>query len=546
MTAEANTAAPPAVPVAGAPRPLSAEGVRPAPGATAASAERQAAPLLDAPPPQDLLAEQAALGAMLLDATAAATCARLLRAENFADPAHRTLFDFLASHREPGETPDLVTVVASLRAAGLLEDVGGQGYLVELADSCPIIGNAPEYCGIIRQAAAQREAIQAALDLAREAARPRADIPDLLKSLDKRMRRVAEPREDDKPLTAAALVAQFPHLRPEVIDGWLRRGEVGTVAAASKMFKSWLLVYVGLCVATGRPVFDRFPARQGCVLLVDYELSPGTLAKRLRDVAEAMGVDLDALADAMCVKSLRGRRLDIGSLGDYLNGLDRDFDLIVVDPLYRVYPPEFEENDNADMAALFGSLQLIAEQLDVALIVVHHLSKGPQGDKYVVDLGSGGGAQARAVDALIGLRHHATEGTAVVSGVVRSFPPFGDFVIRWDFPVWRPAPDLDPTDLRRPTRRPKPTKTPAAPPEPAPPPWTVERFTAELLTAIPQPRAAILDAARRAGVPSDRQAENLLAQAEAAGKAHLCRQPKDRRHFYANIPQPALLPKETA
>jgi len=170
----------------------------------------------------------------LLDGKAAATCARMLRAEDFADPAHRTLFDFLASHREPGETPDIVTVAASLRVAGL--DVGGQAYLVELVDSCPIVGNAPEYCRIIRHAAAQREAVQAALDLAREAARPKADVAGLLKSLDKRMRRAKEPYDDDRPLTAAALLAKFPHLRPEVIGGWLRLGEVGLLAAASKMF----------------------------------------------------------------------------------------------------------------------------------------------------------------------------------------------------------------------------------------------------------------------------------------------------------------------
>jgi hypothetical protein len=459
MTAEANTAASPAAPLAGAPRPLSAEGVSPAPGATAGSAERQAETLLDTPPPQNLPAEQAALGAMLLDAKAATTCARMLRAEDFTDPAHRALFRFLAEHREPDARADLVTTEASLRAAGLLKEVGGREYLIDLSESCPTLGNVAAYCDIVRRAAAQREAVQAGLELAREAARPKADIPDLLKSLDRRMRRVVEPDDDAKPLTAAALVAQFPHLRPEVIGGWLRRGEVGTLAAASKMFKSWLLMYVGLSVATGRPVFDDFPTRQGCVLLVDYELSPGTLAKRLLNVSEAMGLDLNALADAVCVKSLRGRRLDIGGLGAYLKALDRRHDLVIVDPLYRIYPIEdnFDENSNSDMAALFGSLQRIAEGLDAGLLICHHLSKGPQGDKYVVDLGSGGGAQARAVDALIGLRHHAAEGAAVVSGVVRSFPPFKDFVIRWDFPLWRLAPDLDAADLRRPTKRPKAT-----------------------------------------------------------------------------------------
>jgi hypothetical protein len=293
----------------------------PAPATLAAAAERQAGALLDATPPQDLLAEKAALGAMLLDAKAATTCVEMLRPEDFIDPAHRKLFAFLTEHREPGEQADLVTVSAALRAAGLLGDLGGQDFLLELCESCPIVANAPAYCRIVRHAATQREAVQAGLDLAREAAKPKADVPDLLKCLDTRMQRVAEVRDDARPMTAAALVTQFPHLRPPVIDGWLRRGEVGTLAAASKSNKSWLLMHVGLCVATGRTIFERFPTQQGAALIVDYELSGGTLARRLRDVAGAMELNLDDVGDSLNVISLRGKQLDIGGLGDYLKGL---------------------------------------------------------------------------------------------------------------------------------------------------------------------------------------------------------------------------------
>lgn len=533
--------APPVTPPVLAPPPSAAALPTAAPAPLAATVERQAAPLLDTPLPQNLEAEKAVLGSMLLDAAAAATCARMLRAQDFMDPARQKLFGFLAEHREPDERADLVALEASLNAVGLLEEIGGRAFLLGLSDAVPIFANAPIYCRLVRHAAAQRAAVQAGLELARQAGRPQADVPGLLKSLAQRMQRVVEPEDTiGKPLTASALVAQFPHLRPEVIAGVVRRGEVGTLAAASKMFKSWLLMYVGLCVATGRSVFDRFPTRQGPVLLVDYELSPGTLAKRLLNVAEEMGVDLDALAGTFCVVSLRGRRLDIDGLGNYLEALGRDFDLIIVDPLYRTYPPEFDENSNGDMAALFGHFQRIAENLNAALLICHHLSKGPQGDKYVVDLGSGAGAQARAVDALIGLRHHATEGAAVVSGVVRSFPPFDDFVIRWECPLWRSDPDLDPTDLRRTTRRPRPPKTPAAPPELAPPSWTVDRFAGEILTETPQTRAAVLDAAIRAGVRNAHQAERLLELAEATGKGFRWRLPKDKRTFYAAQPQPAL------
>jgi len=508
-------------------------------------AERQAAPLLAVPTPCAPEIEMAALGAMLTSPDVLRIGLVELRPDDFFRPEHADLFRLtreIAHGLEEDERLDAATVHNALCGTGLYDRLGGQAYLVALVDACPAPSNIRCYAKILRDKTMQRAAVQAGLELARQAGQPKADVPGLLKALDARMRPVVEPRDTiGKPQTAAALVAQFPHLRPEVICGWLRRGEVGTLAAASKKFKSWLLMYTGLCKATGRPVFDRFPTRQGRVLLVDYELSPGTLGKRLRDVAEGMGIDLNALADLFCVVSLRGRRLDIAALGDYLEALGQDFELIILDPMYRLYPADFDENGNADMAALFGNFQRIAENLDAALLICHHLSKGPQGDKPVVDLGSGGGAQARATDALIGLRHHATEGAAVVSGVVRSFPPFSDFVIRWDWPLWRVADDLDPLDLRRPPRR---HRTPAAPAEPAPPPWTVERL-AEVLTDAPQARAAIIDAARQAGAPSDRQVVNLLASAVAGGKAFLWKQPRDKRTFYATKPQPALLTEKT-
>ena len=510
-------------------------------------AERQAAPLLDTPPPQAREAEMSVLGAMLLNAAAAATCAKLLRAEDFADPAHRMLFNFLAESREPDEQADLTILEASLREAGLLETVGGRAYILDLTDSVPTIANVPIYCRIVRRAAAQRAAIQAGLQLAKDAGQHGADVPALVQALAKRMQREVQPRNTlGKRLTAAELLRTFPAQREPVIEGLLRRGEVGNIISGPKSFKSWFVMQFGLCVALGRD-FLGFPTKAGRVLLLDYELAGGTLAKRLDLVTRALDATAEEVGNGFAVQPLRGKRLDVDALGNYFAAIPpREYDLIILDPLYHLFAPDTDENSNADVAALYGTLQRYAEALDSALIVVHHVSKGDQSWKSLTDLGAGAGAQSRACDAHLTIRLHAQDDVAVFAGVLRSFAPFNPFCIRRTFPLWIEARDLDPADLKRQPTRPPRAKPPAALPEPPPPAWTAERFVAELLTATPQPRAAILDAARQGGVPSDRQAENLLAQAEAAGKAHLCRQPKDKRHFYANTPQPALLPKETA
>lgn len=437
-----------------------------------------------------------------------------------------------------------MTVEASLRKAGLLETVGGRDYLLDLSEAVPTLGNAGAYCGVVRDAAARREAVQAGLEFAKRAGEDKADIPALLKALDARMRRVNEPRDTlGRPLTAAEFLRTYPAQREPVIDGLLRRGEVGNVISGPKSFKSWFVMQFGLSVALGR-LFPGFPCKAGRVLLLDYELAGGTLAKRLDLVTRAMDTTAEEVGDRFAVHSLRGKRLDVHDLGFYFATIPpRQYDLVVLDPLYHLFTPDTDENSNADVAALYGTLQRYAEALDSALIVVHHVSKGDPSWKSLTDLGAGAGAQSRACDAHLTIRLHAQDDVAVVAGVLRSFAPFNPFCIRRSFPLWVEARDLDPTDLRRPPRPSRPPKPPAAPPEPAPPAWTVERFAAEILTETPQPRDGILHAALVAGVPNNRQATQLLATAEATKKAFRWRQPKDRRAFFANCPQPILTEK---
>jgi hypothetical protein len=317
-------------------------------------------------------------------------------------------------------------------------------------------------------------------------------------------------------LSAAQLCEKYPMLRPPVIDRLLRRGEVANVVAPPKMNKSWLVLYIALCVATGRPALG-FETRPGRVLLLDYELSPATLAKRLTAIASAMNVDLADLGDRLAVESLRGKRLDIKALGLYVAALPPGrFDCIIIDPLYRTFPKELDENSNAHLADVYATFQGYAEQLDVGLIVVHHLTKGDQSGKGVTDLGAGGGSQSRAADAHLAIRPHAIDGAAVLSGVVRSFPPFDPVAMRWEYPLWTLAPDLDPADLKRPERRPKREAPEAKPPKPT---WTVDSFVEQFVSANPQSLATITLAAEGQGMrPS--KARQLLTAAVEAGRVH--------------------------
>jgi len=310
-------------------------------------------------------------------------------------------------------------------------------------------------------------------------------------------------------LTARELVAAHPHLRPVLIDGLLRQGETANIIAPPKIGKSWLTYGLAISVATGRHWLDTYRTSPGNVLLIDNELHPETIAHRLPKVAEAMGVPFSDVADKIDVLALRGRLRNLMELGPQLVALGPGrYKLISVDAFYRTLPEGTDENDNAKITGLYNVVDSIADALGASIVFVHHASKGDQASKSVTDVGSGAGSQSRAADTHIVLRPHEEDKVVVLEAAVRSFQQPPAECLRWNFPIWTPDPELDPTKLRlaRHHRRPKTDEKAVKEPKVI---WTVERFVAAFCKPQPQHRSAIVDQATVAGV-NDRKVKELL------------------------------------
>jgi hypothetical protein len=210
--------------------------------------------------------------------------------------------------------------------------------------------------------------------------------------------------------------------------------------------------------------------------------------------------------------------------------------VIFLDALYRLYPPGVDENSNSAMAMVFNLIDGYADHTGSAFVIVHHASKGVQGGKSVVDVGSGASTQARACDSHLILRPHVEDGAIVLDAAVRSFAPVKPTCLRWIYPRWVPAQDLDPADLKieNPRRRPK---TQDQPTPPTPEPWTVERFVLACFKPEPQEKKAIMAEAHNLDIPW-RFAEDLLALAVARKLIHRWAFKKDRCVYFSTIPQP--------
>lgn len=328
-------------------------------------------------------------------------------------------------------------------------------------------------------------------------------------------------------ISVRQLMAACPALRPPVVNGLLREGETMNLIASPKTGKSWLVLDLAIAVATGRPWLGRFPTVAGDVLIIDNELHGETSANRIPKVAKARGLGTDEFADKVFIRNLRGGLQDIVSLGPYFRAIEPGrFRLIVLDAFYRFLPAGTDENANADMASLYNHIDRYAADLGCAFVLIHHSSKGNQSGKSVTDVGAGAGSQSRATDAHLVLRPHEEPDVVVLDAAVRSWPPHESACLRWAFPVWDVADDLDPKRLKVETPRRRQRADRPSPPED----WTPERFVGAFVSGDPALRDEILMAAAKD--LSHAKASSMLKLAEARGLVQRVQPgPSDRVRF---------------
>lgn len=242
------------------------------------------------------------------------------------------------------------------------------------------------------------------------------------------------------------LYTAHPQLNRALIHGLLRQGETANVIAASKEGKSWLMLNVAYSLAFGKPWLGLRTVTCN-VLIIDNELHKPTAAHRSKLVCDSLGLDFEAAGERIHVDCLRGNITDVYEMEAYFSELlDDDWqpDVIILDAFYRILPDGMSENDNAAMTRVFNQLDKYAGLLDVAIMNVHHSSKGDQAGKSVVDVGAGAGAIARAADCHIAIREHELANCAVFETRLRSFPPMQAFTIHWEFPLWTRKTEIEP------------------------------------------------------------------------------------------------------
>lgn len=116
-------------------------------------------------PPQSLEAEQSTLGAVLADPDALLKIVEIVKPKDFYRNAHGLIYEAILTLFDKGEPVDIVTVSELLKDKGQLDDVGGRGYINDLALAVNTSENVAHYAQIVRDKAVLRALIQAGTEI---------------------------------------------------------------------------------------------------------------------------------------------------------------------------------------------------------------------------------------------------------------------------------------------------------------------------------------------------------------------------------------------
>ena len=106
---------------------------------------------LEKVPPQNLEAEMAVLGSMLMDEDAISVAMEVLRADNFYKDTHRKIFEGISVLYNTNKAVDLITLTDELKRSAILDEIGGASFLTSLVNSVPTAANISHYVSIVKE-----------------------------------------------------------------------------------------------------------------------------------------------------------------------------------------------------------------------------------------------------------------------------------------------------------------------------------------------------------------------------------------------------------
>jgi replicative DNA helicase len=358
-------------------------------------------------PPHDIAAEQCVLGGMMLSKDAISDVLEVIRPADHYRPAHQLVHETILDLYGRGEPADAVTVAAELTKRGDIGKVGGAPYLHTLIASVPTAANAGYYARIVRERAILRRLVEVGTRIVQLGYAGDGDADELVDRAQAEVYGVTERRVSDDYLplseimpdtlveieaigsrggTMTGVPTGFADL--DALTNGLHAGQMVVIAARPALGKSTLALDLARAASikhglasvifslemSRNEITMRLLSAEARVALHSMRTGQMSdddwtrLARRMSEVANAPLFIDDSPNMSMMEIRAKCRRLK----------QQHDLKLVIIDYLQLMSSPKRVENRQQEVSELSRSLKLLAKELNVPVIAVAQLNRGPE------------------------------------------------------------------------------------------------------------------------------------------------------------------------
>ena len=361
----------------------------------------------DRTPPHDLLAEQSALGGMLLSKDAVADVVEVVRGGDFYIPKHEIIYDAILSLYSHGEPTDVIAVSDELTKIGELSRAGGADYLHTLTGLVPTAANAGFYASIVSEKAVLRRLVEAGTRIVQMGYQSEGEVMDLVNNAQAEIYAVNGnvETEDYVPLSVAVTAAVDEIEANAGKDGTMTGVPTGftDLDNLTNGFHPGQMIIVAARPALGKSTLALDFARAASIknnrASVFFSLEMGRSEIAMRLLSAEASVPLQAMRKGRVeahewtkLASTRGRINDAPLFIDDSPNMTlveirakcrrlkqkNDLKLVVIDYLQLMTSGKKVESRQQEVSEFSRALKLMAKELQVPVIALSQLNRGPE------------------------------------------------------------------------------------------------------------------------------------------------------------------------
>ncbi len=355
-------------------------------------------------PPQNLEAERAVLGAMLLDKEAIGVALEIIHESVFYRPAHQKIFCATVKLYDSNEAVDLTTLSEALTKSGDLDQVGGRLYLVSLVENVATSANVEYHARIVLEKWVLRSLIDTSTQIVSSCYDPTYDVENLLDKAEAGIFSISESRLKQGFIDLGSIL---PHTFESIEEYHRKEGAITGLETGFSEVDALTggLQPSDLIVVAGRPSMGKTAfvltiaeyvalEKQVPVGIFSLEMSKHQVAQRM--LCSKGRVNWHKMrAGKMANYEWTNLGIAVGPLSEAKIFIDdspnigvlemrakarrlmsqHQIGLLVIDYLQLMHGPRGAENRQQEISIISRSLKGLAKELDIPVVALSQLSR---------------------------------------------------------------------------------------------------------------------------------------------------------------------------